>query len=181
MTYVVQKVLSAYVRERILQVVAVMVKRASVEDLGADRSSILNEVEQLFISGDKNQQMVGCSVLTAIMQEYANTVKSSDVGLRWEIHFKVKRQFESTDLKRIFHIMLNALQPAVEPAHTIDRELCHLLGRLLAISEAILSWFFVPMNQLPKRLIGVFEADQSPSLRPGMIFKNESGTPVFKC
>jgi hypothetical protein len=28
------------------------------------------------------------------MQEYATTVKSSDVGLTWETHFKAKKQFE---------------------------------------------------------------------------------------
>ena len=169
LTYIVQKTgLSAYVRERILQIVAIMVKRASVEDLGTDRGHILSEVEQLFLSGNKNQQIIGCSVLVAIMQEYASTVKSSDVGLRWEIHFKVKRQFESTDLKRIFQFIVHALQQAIESSQLLDRESCDLLGRLLAIVEAVLSWFFSPMNQLPKRLIGVFESDLSPSLRPGM-------------
>ena len=84
LNFVVQKTsLSAFVRERILLVVGIMVKRGSVEDLGVERGLILNNVEQLVVSGDSNQQMIGCSVLAAMMQEYANTVKSSDVGLRW--------------------------------------------------------------------------------------------------
>ena len=159
--------LSAYVRERILQVVAIMVKRGSVEDLGADRGQILNDVEQLVISGDSNQQMIACSVLAAIMQEYSSSVKSSDVGLRWEIHFRVKRQFEGTDLKRIFHFIVQALRTFGSDDRQLNRESCHLLSRLLAIAESILSWFFVPTTMLPKRLIGAFEADQNPSLRPG--------------
>ena len=54
LTYVVQRAtLPTYVRERILQVVAIIVKRASVEDLGADRGNIMNEVEHLFINGNK--------------------------------------------------------------------------------------------------------------------------------
>ena len=28
------------------------------------------------------------------MQEYAVTVKSADVGITWETHFKAKKQFE---------------------------------------------------------------------------------------
>lgn len=168
LNYVVQKTtLSAYVRERILQVVAIMVKRGSVEDLGANRGQILNDVEQLVLSGDSNQQMIACSVLAAIMQEYSSSVKSSDVGLRWEIHFRVKRQFEGTDLKRIFHFVVQALRTFGSDDSQMDRESCLLLSRLLAIAESVLSWFFVPSTMLPKRLIGVFEADQNPSLRPG--------------
>ena len=40
------------------------------------------------------QQILGCNIITALMQEYATTVKSSDVGLTWETHFKAKKQFE---------------------------------------------------------------------------------------
>lgn len=170
LNYVVTKTsLSAFVRERILQVVAIMVKRGSVEDLGADRGQILTEVEHLVVGGSPACQVVGCSVLAAIMQEYASTVKSSDVGLRWEIHFRVKRQFEATDLKRIFQFTVRALLAfGGESGRSPDQESCVILSRLLAIADTILNWFFVPMTTLPKRLIGVFEADQNPSLRPGI-------------
>ena len=40
------------------------------------------------------------------IQEYATTVKSADVGLPWEVHFRAKRQFELTDLKVIFQFCL---------------------------------------------------------------------------
>lgn len=172
LNFVVQKTsLSAFVRERILQVVAIMVKRGSVGDLGADRGQILNSVEQLVAGGDSNQQMIGCSVLAAIMQEYSSSVKSSDVGLRWEVHFRVKRQFEGTDLKRIFHFVVTVLRSFVGAGEDkpLNRESCLLLSRLLAIAESVLSWFFVPSTMLPKRLIGVFESDQNPSLRPGTL------------
>ena len=179
LNYVVTKPnLSAYVRERILQVVGIMVKRASVEDIGVERGQILNDVEHLVVGGDPSRQMIGCSVLAAIMQEYASTVKSSDVGLRWEIHFRVKRQFEATDLKRIFQFMIRALNAFGEDTVMPSRESCVLLSRLLAIAENILSWFFVPMTMLPKRLIGVFEADQSPSLRPGKYHMTIVGIPL---
>ena len=51
--YVVNNpLLSAYVRERIVQVIAIMVKRRSVEDGGEDRAVVINEVQQL-ITGSK--------------------------------------------------------------------------------------------------------------------------------
>lgn len=48
--------------------------------------------------------MIGCSILNSMLQEYATTVKSSDVGLAWEVHFKVKKQFEVChfNMKRLF-------------------------------------------------------------------------------
>ena len=39
--------LSGYIRERIVQVVAIAIKRQSVDDLGEDRRQVLNEVSQL--------------------------------------------------------------------------------------------------------------------------------------
>lgn len=40
------------------------------------------------------QQILGCSIICALMQEYSNTVKSADVGLPWEAHLNAKKQFE---------------------------------------------------------------------------------------
>ena len=39
--------LSGYIRERIVQVCAIAIKRQSVDDLGEDRRQVLNEVSQL--------------------------------------------------------------------------------------------------------------------------------------
>ena len=163
--------LSAYVRERIVQVIAIMVKRRSVEDVGEDRGVVINEVQQLITGGNAQMQLIGCSIITALMQEYATTVKSSDVGLPWEVHFKAKKQFESTDLQNIFRFSVGALR---ELASTIvlplSQEMSVLLRRLIIISETVLSWTFINVN-LPKKLISVFEADQNPSLRPSAVWK----------
>nr|CAD7577541.1 unnamed protein product [Timema californicum] len=179
--YIIQKQLPASVRERILQVIAIMVKRASVDDFGISRGHLLAEVEQLILSGDpprssekataylpdkegdrenreRSQEMsrplknvneadriatkqrgiaesmvlhnigwwqgseflvgrkiegveragagrnrrcllriIGCNIISSLIQEYSNTVKSSDVGLPWETHFKAKKQFEEVN------------------------------------------------------------------------------------
>ena len=170
--YVVNNpLLSAYVRERIVQVIAIMVKRRSVEDGGEDRGVVIGEVQQLITGGNAQMQLIGCSIITALMQEYATTVKSSDVGLPWEVHFKAKKQFESTDLQNIFRFSVGALRElAANLVLPLSEEMRNLVRRLTVISETVLSWTFINVN-LPKKLISVFEADQNPSLRPGAAWK----------
>ncbi|XP_069695986.1 exportin-4-like isoform X2 [Periplaneta americana] len=172
--YIIQKQLQPFVRERILQVIAIMVKRGSVEDFGTHRGQILTEVEHLILSGDPQRQILGCNIISALMQEYATTVKSSDVGLTWETHFKAKKQFEVTDLKRIFQFCVQALGELSNMNPPYSDEVLALLKHLLSIAEGVLSWGFISAN-LPKRLIGVFEAvyesDQSPALRLGTHWK----------
>ncbi|KAL5234349.1 hypothetical protein ACI65C_001759 [Semiaphis heraclei] len=101
--------MAPFVRERILQVIAIMIKRGSVEDGGQERSNILDEVEKLIFNGDLKKQVLGCSIILALMQEYSTTVKSTDVGLTWESHYVAKKEFEARDLRRIFVFSTRAL------------------------------------------------------------------------
>ena len=55
-----------------MQVIAIMVKRQSVEDGGADRGVVINEVQQLITSNNQQMQMTGCAIITALMQEKRN-------------------------------------------------------------------------------------------------------------
>lgn len=56
MQYVsVRSDLPFFVKERILQVIAIMVKRGSIEDFGQERSTILGEVENLILNGDHSK------------------------------------------------------------------------------------------------------------------------------
>ena len=112
-----------------------------------------------------------------MMQEYATTVKSSDVGLPWEVHFKAKKQFELTDLKSIFEFCVQALQELcynrlhIQFMPPFPPEVTNLVLRLCTLCENVLSWTFINVN-LPKKLISVFETDQNPSLRPGAAWKD---------
>ncbi|XP_014251089.1 exportin-4-like [Cimex lectularius] len=158
--------LATFVREKILQVISIMVKRESVADFGQSRASIIDEVEKLILEGDLQKQTLCCSLLTSLMQEHGNTMKSSDVGLTWETHFKIKKQFEMSDLKKILTICIRALTELSNlPADS-------LLKQILALSEAVLSWGFVALklgSQLSNIIVGIFEesyeAEQYPSLK----------------
>nr|XP_008197805.1 PREDICTED: exportin-4 isoform X2 [Tribolium castaneum] len=102
------------------------------------------------------------------MQEYASTVKSTDVGLPWEVHFKAKKQFESTDLKRIFQFCVQLLSEVVKNDPPYPDNVLELTRHILKVTESVLTWGY--MSPLfPKRLIGiyesVYEADHAPSLK----------------
>jgi hypothetical protein len=138
--YVVTRLdLANFVRERIVQVIAIMVKRQSVEDGGEDRAAVVKEVQQLITSGNQPMQTIGCAIIGAMMQEYATTVKSSDVGLPWEVHFKVKKQFELSDLQNIFKFSVSALKElAAQMVLPLDGDLENLIRRLVIIAESVL-------------------------------------------
>ena len=80
------------------------------------------------------------------MQEYAITVKSSDVGLTWEAHFKAKKRFELTDLKKIFKFCVGALGELTK--RDIQEGTLPLIKNLLSISEKVLVWGFTGVDYI---------------------------------
>ncbi|KAG5885786.1 hypothetical protein JTB14_031220 [Gonioctena quinquepunctata] len=166
--YIISRELPSFVRERILQVIAIMVKRASIDDNGRERMNILQEVENLIVNAEPSKKLLGCNIISNLMQEYATTVKSTDVGLPWEVHFKAKKQFEATDLKRIFQFCIYLLSEVVKSDPPYSQTFTELTGHLLRITENVLTWGYVSPI-LPKRLIGiyesVYESDAAPALK----------------
>lgn len=49
MHFITSRELPPYVQDRILQIIAIIIKRGSVDDFGVERSSILNDVESMII------------------------------------------------------------------------------------------------------------------------------------
>ncbi|KAM0733116.1 Exportin-4 [Formica fusca] len=153
--YVIGKpTLAPYVRARILQVIAIIIKRGSVDDFGQERRQILNEVESLIRNEDLPKRILGCNILSTILQEYATTAKSSNIGLTWEVHFKEKKQFELSDMKKIFKLCIEVLNELTKK--DFEESTLPLVKHLLSIVESILVWGFVDAN-LPKRLLHVCE------------------------
>lgn len=149
------------------QTIAIIIKRGSVDDGGRERKALLTELEKIILSSPINQQKLACSLILAIMQEYAITVKSADVGMIWEVHFRLKKSFEALDLKRIFRFTVGVLEQIVRSGHRPEGEQAMLTKQLLTIVETVLCWSHVsPL--LSKRLIGAFEAifeSDTPALR----------------
>ncbi|KAL3204464.1 hypothetical protein MRX96_011474 [Rhipicephalus microplus] len=158
-----------YVREELALVLALGSKRASVEN-GADAlNDILQQSTQMVASGDQHLQSLGCSLLSALLVEFSSSTRATDVGLTWEVHLKAKKSFEANHLRRVFQFCQQGLREAASrlgngPVRPEDR---NLLRRLLLLSEQLLSWNFQFSMLLPRKLVGIFEAQQTPTLRPG--------------
>ncbi|KAL3280017.1 hypothetical protein HHI36_017525 [Cryptolaemus montrouzieri] len=175
---VIMRDLPSFVRDRVLQVISIMVKRASADDGGKQRTNILNDIENLILHAEHPKKMLGCQLIIILMQEYATTVKSTDVGLAWEVHFKAKKQFENTDLRRIFKFVLLLLSKILENDAPYEPNILQLMKSLLQIAEHVLTWGYISpihillhKNNFPRvvnRLIGIYEstyeADEAPAL-----------------
>lgn len=171
MNYVLQRRMQPYIREKILQVIAIMIKRNSVTDAGVETGNLLKEMEKMLAMGDIEQKLLVCRIIIAILQEYLITVKSDDSGLTFSEHFKAKKAFEVRYMVTIFKMALSAIEELMNVIDMDNAGHIHLLLELLNIEEQILMWGYVsPL--LPKRLIGLFECliktDQTPSLRLGV-------------
>lgn len=77
------------------------------------------------------------------MQEYSITVKTTDVGLPWEVHYKAKRQFEATDLKRIFQFCVQVLSEIIKSDAFSSPNILNLIKYLLTITENVLTWGYI--------------------------------------
>ncbi|KAK8756805.1 hypothetical protein V5799_000489 [Amblyomma americanum] len=162
-----------YVREELALVLALGSKRASVDGGPEALDELLQHAAQMVASGDPHLQAVGCSLLSALLIEFSSSTRATDVGLTWEVHLRAKKAFEANHLRKVFQFCQQGLREAASrlgpgPVRPEDRS---LLRRLLLLSEQLLSWNFQFSMLLPRKLVGLFEAQQSPTLRPGPEWK----------
>ncbi|CAD1472640.1 unnamed protein product, partial [Heterotrigona itama] len=140
--YVINKPnLPPYVKGCILQVIAIIIKRGSVNDSGQARQTILGEVENLIMTGDLPRKLLGCNLISAIMQEYVINSKSTNIGLTWETHFNEKKIFQNIDLKRIFKFCIGIIEELIKK--DLQENSITFLKQLLPILENIFTWTFV--------------------------------------
>lgn len=105
LNFCIERDIPSFIRAKILQVVGIMIKRSSIIDVGAERHQLMTEMCSMITTGDIRQQFLGCKILFAIMQEFVITIKSDDTGLTFEEHFRAKKMFELSELKRIFVVI----------------------------------------------------------------------------
>lgn len=147
--YVMATNLPFYVRERILQVIAIIVKRGSVDDNGEECKNILKEVESLVANGAYAQKQLGLKIVLNLMNEYSFIQKSTDVGLPWEVHVRVRKRFQQTSLMRIFQFTVEVLSCIIQmELRECDRQVLSLLEDLLNIVATVLTWRFLDTDIL---------------------------------
>ncbi|XP_059177669.1 exportin-4-like isoform X2 [Physella acuta] len=155
--------LQSYVREQILQTVAVILKRATLDKKGKSCDGLFEDVTALISSGNITMQLVACSMLTSLLNEYSYTSRTSSVGLTWEFHIKCKRAFEQSDLKRVFMFTLQVLNEIEAQPSPLSREATAFLNRILSIAEQVLNWEFTPRGV---RMHHAFVSNPNATLKP---------------
>ncbi|XP_055531872.1 exportin-4-like [Wyeomyia smithii] len=169
LNYIIQRDIPVFIRDKLLQVVAIMIKRASLEDVGQERGLIIEETKKMLVSGDIKQQILSCSIILAILEEYCNIVRSDDTGLTTYEHFRAKKQFEDSDLLKVFIMALQSMEELVKVFDASNSMHSYLFKQMLSVMETILTWGFL----LPKlQIVRVLQ----PSLSKKIIDTSETVT-----
>ncbi|EDS27103.1 exportin [Culex quinquefasciatus] len=169
LNYIIQRDIPVFIRDKLLQVVAIMIKRASLEDVGVERGQIIDETKKMMTSGDVKQQILSCSIILAILEEYCNIVRSDDTGLTTYEHFRAKKQFEDSDLLKVFIMTLQSMEELIKVFDAGNSMHLYLFKQMLSVMETILTWGFL----LPKlQIVRVLQ----PSLSKKIIDTSETVT-----
>ncbi|XP_020912207.1 exportin-4 [Exaiptasia diaphana] len=142
LTFALQKQgVQRYVKEQVLQVVAVMFKRGSLDGNQQAWMSLFSDLTRLITGNETSMQILGCSILKALLNEFSFINHSSDIGLSWEFHTRCKHTFETKYLKEAFCLVIQVLRcfEAVD-GKSMSREQLVALVRFLSLAEQILHW-----------------------------------------
>lgn len=161
--------------ERVLQIVAIMVKRMYLEDGGEELKQMTERIKgMIFESQEARDQQISCAIIVSILQEFTNTVKSEDVVLSFEEHFRCKKMFETRELPIVFQMILDALEQLIPVLDMTNSSHFIMMESSLKIMELVLSWSYITA-MIPKRIIKAFEnlnnIKQQPSLRLSIIWQ----------
>ncbi|XP_078736435.1 exportin-4 [Lampetra fluviatilis] len=166
LNYVLQRPgLQKFVREQILQAVAVIIKRGSADrEQSLCCQSILGEVSHLVSSGNPAMQTLACCILTALLHEFASSSKTSSIGLSMERHAACKRAFQESELQQVFVLTVEMLQEFCK-CPNLTAHMSSVFHRFLALANQVLSWNFLPPN-LGRHYMALLEASQNVMLKP---------------
>lgn len=161
--------------ERVLQIVSIMVKRKFIEDGGEELKQLMQTIKgMIFGSQEPRVQQVSCAIIVSILQEFTNTVKSEDVVLSFEEHFRCKKMFETRELPAVFQMILDALERLIPVLDMVNSSHFIMMESSLKIMELVLSWSYITA-MIPKRIIKAFEnlnnIKQQPSLRLSILWQ----------
>eukprot|EP00947_MAST-08B_sp_MAST-8B-sp1_P005614 g5614.t1 len=139
--------LPAFVRAKLLQMFAVLWKRATLEDADG-YAGAFEHVKQLVASDDVAPQLVGLHALNALVEEYS-TSRSTALGLPLEFHREARLRFERSLLPEVFALSLARLQAVVgslqqqqQQQQQQQDDTGQLIHACLRLSVEVLNWTF---------------------------------------
>lgn len=132
---------SAQVREQLVMIVAIAVKRNSGQNNDSKGLQIVQQKVQEFASSSQPQgQVLAASLICAVVQEYSGTGKSSVIGLSIEGHQKAKKYYENNCLSDNFTLVMKFLGHLIENPQSVQNFM--MVKKFLEIGHLILSWRF---------------------------------------
>ena len=96
------------VKQQLLRLVALMLKRSWLED-EQGRGLIFEQASEMVASADLEVQSLAAALLRALTDEFSFTRQSS-IGLSWEYHIQSRCLFQDNELKQTFMMALEMLQ-----------------------------------------------------------------------
>ena len=161
-----------------MSTVAVILKRSALDEdatrFNAYRAQLFEKVSHLLKDSDEAMQVIGCSILTNLLNEFSSNSRASALGVAWESHTEAKEAFEKEDMKEILTLILQMLHQMDESpnnpsggVNTTSRGAVVLWNRLLALVVQIFSWEFVKSRPKgAKRRFGTLETNCVVPFRP---------------
>lgn len=132
--------LTNYVRSQVLHTMALLVKRASLEgEGGAVFESVFSAVTQLLASDVTKMRLLGCSLLSALLTEFADC--SSHMNLPLHFHIEAKQAMQAEQLLKVLHLCVQVLQHYSDQTRKDE-----LLPSFLQLTNQILNWDFRQRN-----------------------------------
>ena len=164
-----------------MSTVAVILKRSALDEdstrFNAYRAQLFEKVSHLLKDSDEAMQVIGCSNLTNLLNEFSSNSRASALGVAWESHTEAKEAFEKEDMKEILTLILQMLHQMDESnPGTNTRGAIVLWNRLLALVVQIFSWEFVKSRPKgAKRRFGTLDTNCVVAFRPPNTWRQVGG------
>lgn len=104
----------------------------------------------MFLRFYSSQKQICCSLMQALLNEFANTTRSTRLGLSSDSHFSAKRAFEQNEFKLLLVFLFETTQNLIESLvqsnitsiKTLDSDSNEMLLQLFTLIDQSFNWEF---------------------------------------
>lgn len=150
--------LAPFVRSQLLVLVALILKRAWLDDGGDAARAVFFEQAKSLLEAGGERQALACRLLLALTNEFSFG-KFTSVGLAWEFHTRSRAVFQQDALQQIFVMAIELLKHHAGAGTAAASE--PSLEPCLQLAAAVLSWDFAKADAVDTALSGFFRAEDA--------------------
>eukprot|EP01052_Picozoa_sp_SAG31_P008701 SAG31_NODE_442_length_15661_cov_4.132245_20_plen_326_part_01 len=141
-----------FIRTQLLAVVALIIKRAYLDESGTAIRAAFLEQAQTLAHGTAAMQAIGIRLMLALSDEFSFSRRSA-VALSWEFHLKSRFAFQSEELQKLFVMAVEVLGRQLGAS-----EFNEALDPALSLAVAVVSWDFKTTSSQSTIMNGFFRA-----------------------